>query len=135
MPAIGVRRAKASIFAGCLAGLNREPLSRIGRLRIGYGIDPDKIISPGSNGPSFSRRVIYPEKLLGDRDERDAVRVEQFHELGKVSARSRSRPQAEDLPQTANRRTCNAASSSRFLVPRRRRGHLAHERSWRRRFL
>ncbi len=40
----------------CLAGLNREPLSRIGRLRIGYGIDPDKIISPGSNGPSFSRR-------------------------------------------------------------------------------
>ena len=25
-------------------------LSRIGRLRIGYGIDPDKIISPGSNG-------------------------------------------------------------------------------------
>src|SRR6266404_5640739 len=51
-----------------------------GFLRIGYGIDPDKIISPGSNGPSFSRRVIYPEKLLGDRDERDAVRVEQFHE-------------------------------------------------------
>src|SRR5712672_2360857 len=48
MPAIGVRRAKASIFAGCLAGLNREPLSRIGHLRIGYGIDPDKIISPGS---------------------------------------------------------------------------------------
>src|SRR6266404_3446388 len=39
----------------CLAGLNREPLSRIGRLRIGYGIDPDKIISPGSNGPSFSK--------------------------------------------------------------------------------
>ncbi len=25
-------------------------------IRIGYGIDPDKIISPGSNGPSFSRR-------------------------------------------------------------------------------
>src|SRR5258705_7402117 len=40
---------RPSIFAGCLAGLNREPLSRIGRLRIGYGIDPDKIISPGSN--------------------------------------------------------------------------------------
>src|SRR6266404_3740899 len=56
MTHLGVRRAKASIFAGCLAGLNREPLSRIGRLRIGYGIDPDKIISPGSNGPSFSRR-------------------------------------------------------------------------------
>src|SRR5258705_7416637 len=48
---------------GCLA-LNREPLSRIGRLRIGYGIDPDKIISPGSNGPSFSGRNLPGECLV-----------------------------------------------------------------------
>src|SRR5712672_2586616 len=68
MPAIGVRRAKASIFAGCLAGLNREPLSRIGHLRIGYGIDPDKIISPGSI------TWIKPLFFIGGKNYRDESR-------------------------------------------------------------
>src|SRR5258708_35362602 len=44
-----------------------EPLSRIGRLRIGYGIDLDKIISPGSNGPCFSRRNLPGSHPLADK--------------------------------------------------------------------
>jgi len=39
------------------------------RPRIGYGIDPDKIISPGSNGPSF-----LGGNLPGETADREARR-------------------------------------------------------------